>query len=45
MKWNLEIHAEKHDVFTDMPGETDLIQHRVEVTDNTPTRCKPYPLW
>ena len=32
------------DVFTDMPGETDVIQHRVKLTDDTPIRCKPYPL-
>ena len=27
-----------------MPGETDVIQHRVKLTDDTPIRCKPYPL-
>ena len=32
------------DVFTDMPGETGVIQHRVKLTDDTPIRCKPYPL-
>ena len=32
------------DVFTDMPGETDAIQHRVKLTYDTPIRCKPYPL-
>ena len=32
------------DVFTDMPGETDVNQHRVKLTDDTPIRCKPYPL-
>ena len=32
------------DVFTDMPGETDVIQHRVKLTDDTPVRCKLYPL-
>ena len=32
------------DVFTDMPGETDVIQHRMKLTDDTPIRCKPYPL-
>ena len=32
------------DVFTDVPGETDVIQHRVKLTDDTPIRCKPYPL-
>ena len=33
-----------HDVFTDMPRETDVIQHRVKLTDDTPIGCKPYPL-
>ena len=32
------------DVFTDMPGEIDVIQHRVKLTDDTPIRCKPYLL-
>ena len=32
------------DVFKDMPGETDVIQHRVKLKDNTLIRCKPYPL-
>ena len=27
------------DVFTDMPGETDVIQHRVKLKDNTPISC------
>ena len=27
-----------------MPRETDVIQHRVELTDDTPIRCKTYPL-
>ena len=32
------------DVFTDMPGETDVIQHQIRLTDDVPIRCKPYPL-
>ena len=32
------------DVFTGMPGETDVIQHQIRLTDDTPIRCKPYPL-
>ena len=32
------------DVFTDMPGETDAIQHQIRLTDDTPIRCQPYPL-
>ena len=31
------------DVFTDMPG-CDVIQHQIRLTDDTPIRCKPYPL-
>ena len=32
------------DVFTDMPGEAEVIQHRVKPTDDTPIHCTPYPL-
>ena len=32
------------DVFTDLPGKTDLIKHRVELTEDEPIRSKPYPL-
>ena len=31
-------------MFTDMPGETDVIQHQIRLSDDTPIRCKPYPL-
>ena len=31
-------------VFTDMPGETDMIQHQIKLIDDLPIRCKPYPL-
>ena len=31
-------------MFTDMPGKTDAIQHRIKLTDDTPIRCKAYPL-
>ena len=27
-----------------MPGETDMIQHQIKLTDDTPIRCKPYSL-
>ena len=27
-----------------MPGETDVIQHQIRLSDDTPIRCKPYPL-
>ena len=32
------------DVFTDMPGETNVIQHQIKLTDDTPIKWKPYPL-
>ena len=32
------------DVYTDMPGETDVIQHEIKLADDMPIRCKPYPL-
>ena len=32
------------DVFTDMRGETDVIQHGMKLTDDTPIPCKPYLL-
>ena len=31
-------------IFTDMAGETGVVQDRVKLKDNTPIRCKPYPL-
>ena len=31
-------------VFTDIPKETDVIQHRVKLTDDTRIRCGLYPL-
>ena len=27
-----------------MPEEIDVIQHLIKLTDDTPIRCKPYPL-
>ena len=32
------------DVFTDMRRETNVIQHKVKLTDDTPIPCKPYLL-
>ena len=32
------------DEFTNKPGKTEVIQHQIELTDDTPIRCKPYPL-
>ena len=31
-------------MFTDMPSETDVIQHQIKLTEDTPIRSMPYPL-
>ena len=31
-------------MFIDMPGETDVIQQQIKLTDDMPIRCKPHPL-
>ena len=31
-------------VFSDKPGRTNIIQHKIELTSPEPIRCKPYPL-
>ena len=31
------------DVFTNMPVKTDVIQHQIKLTGDTPIRCKLYP--
>ena len=32
------------DVFTDVPGATDLVEHDFFVTSSSPIRSKPYPV-
>ena len=32
------------EVFSDIPGKTDMIEHKIELTDNTPVRSRPFPL-
>ncbi|KAJ8050799.1 hypothetical protein HOLleu_04137 [Holothuria leucospilota] len=32
------------DVLTDIPGKTNLGQHVIKVNDETPIKCKPYPI-
>ena len=31
-------------VFSDIPGKTDMIEHKIELTGNNPVRSRPYPL-
>ena len=30
--------------FSDIPGKTDMIEHKIELSDNNPVRSRPYPL-
>ena len=32
------------DVFSDMPGSTNLVEHCIEVVNDNPVRSKPYPI-
>ena len=35
----------RHDeVFLDIPGKTNMIEHKIELTENNPIRSRPYPL-
>ena len=36
--------ARHTEVFSDTPGKTDMIEHKIELTDNNPVRSRPYPL-
>ncbi|RUS75619.1 hypothetical protein EGW08_016612 [Elysia chlorotica] len=39
-----EILREFSDVLTDVPGQTDLIEHEIKLTSEVPIRKKPYPV-
>jgi len=32
------------DIFSDRPGKTSVIEHRIQLIDDNPVRCKPYPV-
>ena len=34
---------EYKEIFSDVPNVTNLIQHKVELTQREPVRCKAYP--
>ena len=40
----LKLLDEFSDIFTDLPGKTSVAEHRIQLTDDRPIRCKPYPL-
>ena len=35
---------EYQDIFSDRPSVTNVIQHRIQLVDDNPFRCKPYPI-
>ena len=35
---------EYSDVFTDIPGSTDIAEHDIVLTSQQPVRCRPYPV-
>ena len=39
-----ELLNEFSDIFTDLPGKTHVAEHRIQLIDNNPIRCKPYPI-
>ena len=39
-----ELLDEYSDIFTELPGNTDLINHEIKVGDSKPVRSKPYPV-
>ena len=39
-----EMLLEFKDVLTDIPGETNLIEHKINLTSENPIRTKQYPL-
>ena len=36
--------TEFSDVFTDIPGNTDIIEHEIKLTSKVPVHSKPYPM-
>ena len=39
-----ELLREFGDIFSSIPGKTDVIEHRIVLTDGNPVRCKPHPV-
>ena len=30
------------EIFTEVPGKANIIEHKIDLTDDRPIRCKPY---
>lgn len=42
-KQMMELLKEYADIFSDVPGRTDLAEHEIRLTSDTPVKAKPYP--
>jgi len=39
-----ELLLEYEDIFSDQPGVTNIAEHRIQLVDDNPIGCKPYPV-
>ena len=40
----VEVLRRYEEIFTEIPGKAGVIEHNIDLTDDRPNRCKPYPL-
>ena len=40
----MAVSGKHEEIFTDIPGKTSIIEHRVHLVDDRPIRCRPYAL-
>ena len=40
----IEVVRKYEEIFTEIPGSASVIEHKIDLTDDRPIRCKPYPL-
>ena len=40
----MEVLRRYEEIFTEIPGKASVVEHKIDLTDDRPIRCKPYPL-
>ena len=40
----MEVLKRYEEIFTEIPGKASVIEHKIDLTDDRPIRCKRYPL-
>ena len=40
----MEVLRRYEEIFTEIPGKASVVEHKIDVTDDRPIKCKPYPL-